>query len=134
MKKEIHIIFGALVVLVVVLLSEIFGVELVRDFFGGMFFVVIVGILVLGGALFYLVKKSKLKNPERRYLLLTGGSSIGVFVSIILHNLVSAVVMAIFGGVEVIEEPVFFLLGVIGFPILFMVGVVGSTYFMIKNN
>lgn len=91
---------------------------------------------VLGIALFFQAKGVK-KGKLRKYLMLTGASSSGVFVGTILHNF--------FYALGVLTENIFFLptlfevlhagfflLSIIVCPLGFIIGVVGSIYFF-KN-
>jgi hypothetical protein len=73
---------------------------------------------LLGTMLIVLTLKSKVKGKLKAYLLLTGFSSAGVFIAIILHNLVSALFN--------VEEPVFFIIAIIVCPICFLIGLIRS--------
>lgn len=88
-----------------------------------------IAFFLLGAMLICLTVKEKVKNPLRRFLLLTGGSAVGFPLCVVLHNLVYALFIVLFGegfwgpgG----DEPFFFLIAIIICPIAFLVGVVGS--------
>jgi hypothetical protein len=55
-----------------------------------------------------------------------------MFISIILHNLVSGGITKLRGGKE-FEEPVFFLMAIFGCPAAFAVGVIGTIVTLIKS-
>ncbi len=74
--------------------------------------------LILGIILGVLTLKSKVKGKLKAYLLLTGFSSAGFFIAIILHNLI----FALFG----VEEAVFFIIAIVICPICFLIGAIGS--------
>ncbi|MCD6119550.1 hypothetical protein J7K50_06900 [bacterium] len=103
------------------------------------FFISIALFFLLGVAMIFLAVKWKVKGLLRKFLILTGISSTGIPVCIILHNVVYGLFIWIFGkgfwggnnggG----DEPVFFLLALIVFPISFLVGVVGSIVMLIKR-
>lgn len=91
--------------------------------------------LILGGVLFYLALKSKIKGKLKLFLLMVGGSSAGFLIFVILHNLVYALFILLFGqdfwkgG----DEPFFFTLAIIVCPIAFLVGSVGSLVLFFKE-
>jgi len=75
---------------------------------------------LLGIKLLLLTFKKKTKGRLEKFLILTGASSSGFFLSVILHNLVS--------GLFFFEEPFFFILAILVCPIGFLIGVVGAIY------
>jgi hypothetical protein len=81
--------------------------------------------VLLGVALIVLTVKTKVRGMLKGFLLLTGGSAVGLLVFGILHNVVS--------GLFNTEEPVFFILAVIVCPIGFLFGAVGTIVLAIKN-
>lgn len=87
--------------------------------------------LVLGGVLIYYTLKLKVKGKLKIFLLLTGGSATGFLVCVILHNLVYALFILLFGAdfwtkISIPDEPLFFILAFLVCPILFLIGVIGS--------
>ncbi|MBW2978359.1 hypothetical protein KY331_05940 [Candidatus Woesearchaeota archaeon] len=93
----------------------------IAGIFALVFFILGIVLIVLAARM----KKSRLKI----YLLLTGISAAGIPACVILHNLVYALFMVMFGEGfwgEAGDEPVFFIIGVLVFPILFIVGAVRS--------
>jgi hypothetical protein len=79
----------------------------------------------LGVILIVLTVKRKVEGKLKKFLLLTGASTIGLPVFIILHN----VVIGLFNT----EEPVFFILATLVCPIGFLVGMVGTIWLNIKT-
>ncbi len=66
----------------------------------------------------------KVDDKLKFFLILTGGSAILFVASILLHNLLPAVLG--------FEEPIFFLIAVLVCPVAFLVGTVGSIILLIK--
>jgi hypothetical protein len=92
-------------------------------------FLIILAVGIL--AVFWLRKsitttlKTRAWGKLKKFLLLTGASAVGFFISALLHNIV--------GALFDIEEPVFFVMATIVCPIGFLVGVVGTIVLSIKN-
>jgi len=80
---------------------------------------------LLGVALLVLTIKAKAGGMLKKFLLLTGGSAVGLLIFAILHNVVSALFNT--------EEPAFFILAIIVCPIVFLVGAVGTIVLAIKS-
>ncbi|MEW6141829.1 MAG: hypothetical protein AB1597_01545 [Chloroflexota bacterium] len=77
-------------------------------------------------------------NRHRLFLLLTGSAGIALVASLVLHNLVFAALIYLFGEDFWIEtgtsdEPFFFILAVIVCPLAFIVGAVGSITIWAKS-
>ncbi len=94
--------------------------------------------LILGGVLIYLTFKHKVKGYLKLFLLFTGFSSVGVLPCVILHNLVYALFILLFGenfwiNTGMTDEPVFFILGLVVCPIVFLIGVIGSIVMFLKK-
>lgn len=90
-----------------------------------------IAFFLLGGALLFLTIKQKIAGKLKKYLILTGASSVGFLVSVVLHNffyglgIIAAnitILKYLMEGLDVI----FFLIGIFACPIGFMVGAVGS--------
>lgn len=86
---------------------------------------------VLGAALFVLTIKYQMTGTLRVFLMLVGAAPGAMFISIVLHNLISGLIMKIIR--KDFEEAVFFLLAIFGCPAAFLVGTVGTIVLMIKN-
>lgn len=102
------------------------------------FFALLLSMLTLSIILVYLTHKQKLEKKLKKCLYLTGGSIIGMFTSIILHNLVYALGILAFSqnfwqrtGLN--DEPLFFILGVLICPLLFITGAIGAIVLFTKN-
>jgi hypothetical protein len=72
----------------------------------------------------------KLKFDLKFFLLLTAGSVVMFIISVLLHNLITALLVPVFG--PNFDEPVFFLIAVFLCPIAFLIGAVGSIILLIK--
>ena len=129
--KSIRLIFWITVaVFVIIILSMLSG----DQFIGGaayryiMFpaFIVLFG---LGIALLVLTVKKGPEGKRQAFLILTGASAVGIPASAVLHNLVYALLILIFGEDvwgSLGDEPVFFFLAVIVCPLAYLVGAVGT--------
>ena len=89
------------------------------------FFVLIGAFFALGLAVVILTIKQKVKGKLKFFLILAGAAAAGFVASVILHNLLSALLR--------IEEPVFFLIAVLVCPAAFLIGAVGSIILLIKR-
>ncbi|MBU0476657.1 hypothetical protein KKB68_01435 [Patescibacteria group bacterium] len=111
----------------------------VRDLLQGNLVIGIFGIFsLLGVALTFLAVRAKVEARLRKFLILTGASAIGFFISVLLHNLIYGLFIYLFGvdfwdKVGLGDEPFFFLIAVIVCPIGFLVGVVGSIVLLIRD-
>jgi ABC-type Mn2+/Zn2+ transport system permease subunit len=140
MKKNLNKIKGAFYSLVgiFILLLGYFIIPFSQEYKRALFPVVaVLGMIffVLGGILIYLTIKSKIEKKLKIFLLLTGGSSVGFLLSILLHNLVYGLMTYLFGegfwngG----DEAFFFIIGLFVCPIVFLVGVIGSFILLNKK-
>ncbi len=82
--------------------------------------------------------KEKIKGALKKFLILTGVSAIGFFISIFLHNIIYGLFIKLFGTnfwdrIGVGDEPFFFILATIICPIAFLVGVIGSIVIFIRK-
>ena len=116
------------------LVNESLGVDVMPSLFlvvGALFF-------LLGLALLILTLKAKPEKILKRFLLLASSSAVGVFASILLHNVVYGLLMFIFGegfwyriGME--DEPFFFMMAIFICPVGYLVGTVGSIVLMVRR-
>jgi hypothetical protein len=126
-NKFIQIIFWAMVAVFIIVVGSMF----IRVPTGGepqAFNMLLPGIailFVLGVVLLTLTVKKKVAGKSKTFLLLTGASSTGLLVFVVLHNIISG----LFG----IEEPVFFILAIPVCPLGFLVGATGTIVLSIKN-
>ena len=133
-------IFWALVGVFVVIVS-VFSIPALRELLMGFPFIVISGsiFLLLGVALIVLTLREKLGGRLKKFFLLTGASSAGFFVFVLLHNFIYGLFIHFFGadfwdrigpgG----DEPFFFIMAIIVCPLGFLVGAIGSIVLAIKS-
>ena len=132
-------IFWALVGVFVVIASTLV-IPAVRDLLMGLLFLIISGVifLLLGVALIFFTVKGKVGGMLKKFLILTGASAAGFFVSFLLHNAIYGLFIHFFGvdfwdRIGVGDEPFFFIMAIIVCPIGFLVGAVGSIVLAIKR-
>ncbi|MBN1502170.1 hypothetical protein JW930_01380 [Candidatus Woesearchaeota archaeon] len=102
--------------------------------------IVVLAILfsILGGLLFFYTSKSKLRGALRKLILLTGASSAGFLVSIILHNIFSGLLILIFGPyfwtqIGLVDEPLFFIIALFICPLGFSIGAAGTIIHLVRK-
>ncbi len=139
MNKSIILIFWALVINFLFILSLLFIPAARKPFQGSMSFLIpFIIFFLLGLVLTILVFKSKARSKLKKFLLLTGISSAGMFVSIFLHNVIYGVFIYLF-GIDIWErigtgdEPVFFFIALFFCPIGILIGITGSMIMIIKE-
>ena len=125
-------IFWALVG-VFVIIACVFFIPAFRELLMGLLFLIISGVifLLLGVALIVLTVKEKVEGMRKKFLLLTGASAAGFFVSVLLHNAIYGLFIHFFGAdfwdrAGPGDEPFFFIVAIFVCPVGFLVGVVGS--------
>ena len=90
----------------------------------------------LGIALLVLTVKKEPGGRRKAFLILTGSSAVGIPVFGVLHNLVYALLIWLFGEDawgSLGDEPVFFALAVIVCPVAYLVGAIGTITLTIRN-
>jgi hypothetical protein len=91
---------------------------------------------ILGMILIILAAKGKFKKIARVFFILTGASALGIGLSMVLHNLVFALLIKLFGESilgSMGDEPVFFILATIICPLALLVGSIGSIVLISKK-
>ena len=91
---------------------------------------------ILGIVLIILAAKAKFTKIAKVFFILTGASALGMGLSMILHNLVFALLIKLFGGgiwSGMGDEPVFFILATIVCPLVLLVSVVGNIVLIAKK-
>jgi len=93
---------------------------------------------LLGIALIIITLKIKVKGNLKRFLILTGASVSGFFISVMLHNLIYGMFIQLFGAnfwdkFGLADEPFFFLLGIVVFPTIFIFGAIGSIVLFLRT-
>jgi len=91
---------------------------------------------ILGIVLIVLAARAKFIKISKVFFILTGSSALGIGVSSVLHNLVFALFIKLFGegfwgGMG--DEPVFFILATIVCPLALLVGIIGSIVLIAKK-
>ena len=129
-------IFWALVGFFVVI-AGVFSIPPARDLIMGGGFMLGSGIalLLLGAALIVFTIREKVQGMLKKFLILTGASSAGVVISVLLHNAIYGLFVHFFGADfwNGGDEPVFFVMAVFICPIGFLVGAVGSIVLALKR-
>ena len=129
-------IFWALVAVFIVI-AGVFLIPVLRESVMGFLFLIISGVVffLLGVALIVLTVKEKVGGILKKFLLLTGASSAGFIVSVLLHNAIYGLFIHFFGADfwNGGDEPVFFIMAIFVCPIGFLVGAVGSIVLAIKK-
>ncbi len=140
--KLIWSIFWALVGIFIVIVSVFFIPAFIPAFRGSIFlwFLIISGTVftLLGVALIFFTVKEKVAGMLKKFLILTGASAAGIFVSVLFHNAIYGLFIHWFGTdfwgrIGLGDEPFFFIMAIFVCPIGFLVGAVGSIVFAIKR-
>jgi len=133
-KSILQKIFYALTLVFLFILCQFF-IPGAREVFQGpiLFLGPIVIFALLGVALLFFTIKKKVKGALRKYLLLTGASSAGFFVFIVLHNLFYALAViseniTILKYILEILHAGFFIIAVIVCPIGILIGMIGTLF------
>jgi len=139
MKKSLISTFWALVGVFLVIASEFF-IPVVRELFRGslLFLLPFIVFSLLGVVLIFLTVKEKVEGMLKKFLILTGASSVGFFISILLHNVIYGLFIYLFGDtfwerIGLGDEPFFFIIAIFVCPLAFLVGVVGTIVLLVKK-
>jgi len=138
-KSLIPATFYALIGVFLVIISIFFVPAVTESLKGPLLFLSPFFIFsLLGAALIFLTIKGKVKGKLKKFLILTGVSAAGFFVSILLHNFLYA--LAIIASHIVILKYIFeflhvtfFIIAIFVCPPGFLIGVVGSIVLFIKK-
>lgn len=117
-------------------ISSVFGMYLIGPFNRFISLPSMVSLPILGIALIVLAARAKFTKISKAFFILTGASALGISVSGLLHNLVFALLIKLFGEgflAGMGDEPVFFILATIVCPVALLVGVIGSIVFIAKK-
>jgi hypothetical protein len=140
MKKTlIPVIFWALVGIFLLILGEFF-VPAIRELFGGSLLFLLPSIVFsfLGATLIFFTIREKIEKKLKKFLLLTGVSSLGFFIFVFLHNIFYALSL-ITSNIVVLSylmeflQVIFFILSIFVCPLGFLIGAVGSILLFIKK-
>ena len=132
-------VFWALIGVFIVI-ACIFSIPVLRELIMGFLFIMVSGaiLLLLSVALIILTVREKVEGMLKKFLILTGASPVGLFVSILLHNAIYGLLIYWFGTdfwerTGIGDEPFFFFMAIGVCPLGFIVGVVGSIVLAIRE-
>ena len=129
MKASLMVFFFLEILFFVVSVLSIFVFKIARRH--PVLFSLLVITAVLGVVLSVLTMRQQVSGALRVFLLITGFAPGAMFMSILLHNFISGLVMKITG--KDFEDAVFFILAIFLCPAAFFVGIVGTIVLMIRN-
>jgi hypothetical protein len=139
-KNKIYIstlvVFWILFAFSILALLNIFVMNLIDLFSRVSFYSSAFALPCLGIALIVLAVKANFTKISKAFFILTGASAIGIVLGAVLHNLVYALFIKLFGEgfwAGMGDEPVFFILSVIVCPIALLVGIIGSIVLIAKK-
>ena len=121
---------------VILTAASIFSMNLIGQFIQFIIIPLIIILSILGMILIILASRAKLTKISKAFFILTGASTLGIIVSIVLHNLVFALLIKLFGEsfwANMGDEPVFFIMATIICPAALLVGVIGSIVLIAKR-
>lgn len=133
------IIFWFLIGNFIFILSQLF-IPAIRDLFKGslLFLLPLVTFFLLGALLIFFTIKEKTKGKLKKFLLLTGVSAAGFFISVLLHNFLYGLakiaehLVLLFHLLEALQV-IFFIIAIFVCPIGFLIGMAGSLLFFNKK-
>ncbi len=139
-KNKIYIstlvVFWIIFASSILILLNIYFMNLIDLFNRFLFYSSVFTLPCLGIALVILAVKANFTKISKAFFILTGASAIGIVVGAVLHNLVYALFIKLFGEgfwAGMGDEPVFFILAVIVCPIALIVGIIGSIVLIVKK-
>jgi cytochrome b561 len=101
-----------------------------------LFFASAIILSCLGIAIIVLAAKAKITRISKAFFILTGASAAGMVVGSVLHNLVYALFIKLFGEgfwAGMGDEPVFFIFATIVCPVALLAGIIGSIVLIAKK-
>lgn len=138
-KKRLLAILWFLIATFIFIVLEV-TLPFIRDLFrdSKLFLIPLVIFCLLGATLLILSLREKVKNKLKKFLILTGASTIGFFFFIILHNAfyaLNTMTREVFILNYIIEDLhiIFFLIAIFVCPIGFLVGVISSIVILKKE-
>jgi hypothetical protein len=139
LKQSTLITFWVLAGVFLIVVAEFF-IPAFRDLLKGSlwFLAPMAAFCLLGIVLLILATKEQAERKLKKFLLLTGASATGFFVSILLHNLIYGLFAYFFGAdfwqrIGLGDEPFFFIVAIFVCPLGFLVGVVGTLVLLLKK-
>lgn len=140
MKKYLRLVFWALIGVFLLILAQFFVPAVGELFKGSLFFLLpFVIFFLLGIILMFLTVKEKMMGKLKKFLMLTGASSTGFFLFVLLHNLfyglgIMAEDIVVLNYLAEILHVVFFMAAIFVCPLGFLIGVIGSAVLFIKKS
>lgn len=136
LSKVRNVVFYVVVVLFAVIVATFSEAFVDVPFAATAVLAIVFGLL----GIVLVVLAARLKGPriQKTFFILTGASAAGIPIFAVLHNLVYALLIALFGegfwerNGSGGDEPVFFILAVLVCPALFLIGTVGSIVLLVK--
>ena len=129
-------VFWILLAFSVLALSNIFILNEFDLFNRYIFFASAVILTLLGIALIVLAAKAKINRISKAFFILTGSSAAGIVIGSVLHNLVYALFIELFGKgfwAGMGDEPVFFIIALVVCPIALLAGIIGCIVLIARN-
>ena len=136
--KKTYTIFYALLIVGIFTICQIL-IPAIRNIFNGTFFLLLLAIFfLLGIMLIVSALKEKVKPGLKKSFLLTGISSAGFFICVLLHNLFYALAIitsdiVLLNYLMEFMHAAFFLIAIFICPIGFLIGVIWSIVLLIKQ-
>lgn len=137
-RKSTLLTFLVLIIVFIFLILQ-FSVPKIRGFLrGGLFLIPIIIFSLLGLILLILSLKNEEKKKIRNFLILTGSSSFGFFIFILLHNffymlnLLAANIFILNYFLKALDI-LFFFVAIFLCPFGFLIGLIFSIYYLVKN-
>ena len=130
------VIFWIVLAFSILTISNIFIMNEFDLFNRYLFFSSAIVLSCLGIALIVLAAKAKLTRISKAFFILTGASAAGIVVGSVLHNLVYALFIKLFGEgfwASIGDEPVFFIFATIVCPLALLVGIIGGIVLIAKK-
>ena len=123
-----------------VFILGMFFVPAIRDLFRGsiLFLLPLILFSLLGAVLIILTIRKKVVGRLKKFLIVTGASATGCFISIFLHNMIYGLFIYCFGedfwtNIGFGDEPFFFIITIFVCPVAFLIGTVGTIYCLLKK-
>jgi len=138
-KSLIPVIFWALIGVFLFIIGQFFIPPVMELFRGSFLFLApFIVFSLLGLALIFLTVREKIKGTLKKFLILTGASSAGFFVSVFLHNafyalgIIASQIIVLGYSMEALSVA-FFMIAIFACPLGFLIGAVGSIVLFIKK-
>ncbi|MBU2592654.1 MAG: hypothetical protein ABH867_04705 [Patescibacteria group bacterium] len=137
-KRVIPIVLFGLTASFLVVLTSFFFPAFRQLIQGTAFMVILILIFLLGLLLLFLVLRQKVKQPLRKFLLLTSIGAVGFFGGAFLHNFFYGLGV-LFNNIPVLGflmellHVAFFLISILVSPVIFLIGLIGSLIIFLRK-